>query len=119
MLNAARSALAGLTASERGTSVTVKRATVATSPVGGTQLDWANPITVATTTARVQPATAERLERAGLQQLVNASVFYLADVALIPETHRLYVGSDVYRVLRVDRWTDSHVEAVCEVLEDG
>jgi len=119
MLNAARSALATLTAAERGTTVTVKRAVVTTSPLGGDELDWSSPKTVTTTTARVQPLNAERAERAGLQQLVNAYVFHLADVNLIPDTHRLYVGTTVYRVVRLDRWTDSHVEAICEVIDSG
>lgn len=119
MLDAARTALAAHTASERATTATIKRATVTTSPVGGDQLDWSTPVTVTTLDCRVQPASAERLEREGLQQKVDTKVIHFDDYALTPETHRVFIGSVVYRIARVNRWTSSHVETICEVIDGG
>jgi len=119
MLASARAALAIALAGERDTSVTIKRGAQATSAIGGDYVDWSSPVTVTTATAKRQPASSERLQRAGLQQLVDAEMFYLSDLELLPETHRLYVGSDVYRVVQVTRWDASHVEAICEVITDG
>lgn len=119
MLDTARSALAALTAAERGTTVTVKRAAVVTSPVGGDSLDWSNPVTVTTIGGRFQPITAEAVEAAGLTGLANRKVLHLDDVALTPVTHRLYVGAVVYDVDAVSRWEGSHVEAIVKVRSDG
>lgn len=119
MLDTARTALAAATAAERGTSATIKRAAVVTSPVGGDSLDWDNAVTVTTLDCRVQPASAERLEREGLQQRVDSKVIHFDDYDLIPESHRVYIGSVVYRIARVSRWPSSHVETVCEVIDSG
>lgn len=119
MLDTARTTLASVLGNERGTTVTVKRASVVTSPVGGDSLDWGTPVTVTTLGARIQPVSAERLEREGLAQKVDTVVMHLDDYALVPVTHRLYVGSVVYDIARVERWATSHVEVIAEVIDGG
>ena len=124
MLDVARAALAVATASTKATAVLIRRATLKNSALGGTTHDWQQPVTIATTTGRQQPADAQLLEREGLQGLVNASIWHLPDVALVPVTHRLFVGSTVHRVVRVERWPGSHTRAITEeigeeVLDSG
>ena len=118
MLDAARATLAAVTAGQKTTAVLIRRATLTTSPTGGSTHDWQNPATVTTTTGRQQPANAELLEREGLQGLVNASVWYLPDVEVVPVTHRLFVGATVHKVLRVQRWEGAHTRVITEEIAE-
>jgi hypothetical protein len=118
MLDSARAALAGTTGVEKTTTVTIKRAAVVASAVGGNTHDWTAPVTITTTTGRSQPATAQLLEQEGLQSLEDAVVWYLADVALTPETHRLYTSTTGYEVKRVTRWQNAFTRAITVVIAD-
>jgi len=118
ILDSARSTFATVLADELVEAVTIKRAAVVTSAVGGNTHDWTAPVTIATTTGRSQPATAQLLEQEGLQSLEDAVVWYLADVALTPETHRLYTSTTGYEVKRVTRWRNAFTRAIAVVIAD-
>jgi len=118
ILDSARATLATVLADELVESVTIKRATVVDSPLGGSTHDWTTPVTITTTTGRHQPANAQLLEQEGLQSLEDAVVWYLADVSLLPETHRLYTSTTGYEVKRVARWENAFTRAITVVIAD-
>ena len=118
MLDSARATLATAITGELLSVVTVKRATVVDSAIGGSTHDWTTPTTVATTTGRSQPATAELLTQEGLQSLNDAVVWYLPDTDLTPETHRLYTSTTGYEVKRVTRWAGAFTRAITVAIAD-
>jgi hypothetical protein len=118
ILDSARATFATVLADELVEAVTIKRAAVVASAVGGNTHDWTAPVTITTTTGPSQPATAQLLEQEGLQSLEDAVVWYLADVALTPETHRLYTSTTGYEVKRVTRWQNAFTRAITVVIAD-
>lgn len=99
-------------------AVTVTRLPVETSGANRGQIDFDNPVTVATLKGHLQPATAQAQVQAGLEVQDNRNTLWmeLSTADITSELFRVTIDSVQYTILSVNRW-QSHFEMIVELTD--